>query len=174
MAHESNDSPEMNNVNKYDQGRNKVLSFFLSTRESGLGDTRMKLVKHCTNCIPSLSPLLLLLQPTATMDGDREVLIEKAQMAEQAERYPDMVEAMKALAEKYPELTNTERNLLSVAYKNVVGARRSACRVISSIEAKSSTEAGKIASEYRVKIAKELNETCGEVLVRMNYYEVCF
>ena len=34
------------------------------------------------------------------------------------------------------ELTNEERNLLSVAYKNVVGSRRSSWRVISSIEAK--------------------------------------
>lgn len=107
------------------------------------------------------------------MDGEREELIEKAQMSEQAERYPDMVEAMKTLAEKYPELTNTERNLLSVAYKNVVGARRSAWRVICSIEGKSSAEASvcKSAAEYRVTIAEELNNICGEVLVRMSYYE---
>lgn len=103
------------------------------------------------------------------MDGDREQLIERAQMAEQAERYPDMVEAMRTLAEKYPQLTNTERNLLSVAYKNVVGARRSAHRVISSIEHRSSKgeEASGVAAEYRANIAKELNEICGEVLVRM-------
>ena len=34
------------------------------------------------------------------------------------------------------ELVNEERNLLSVAYKNVVGARRSSWRIISSIEQK--------------------------------------
>lgn len=109
------------------------------------------------------------------MEGDREDLIERAQMAEQAERYPDMVLAMKTLAEKHPELTNTERNLLSVAYKNVVGARRSAWRVISSIEAKSSADTSfvKTAGDYKVKISKELNEICEEVLVRMDYFQVC-
>ena len=36
----------------------------------------------------------------------------------------------------FSELVNEERNLLSVAYKNVVGARRSSWRIISSIEQK--------------------------------------
>ncbi|CAO2577838.1 14-3-3 protein beta/alpha [Lemmus lemmus] len=43
---------------------------------------------------------------------------------------------MKAVTEQGHELSNEERNLLSVAYKNVVGARRSSWRVISSIEQK--------------------------------------
>ena len=47
-----------------------------------------------------------------------------------------MAETMKAVTETGVELTNEERNLLSVAYKNVVGARRSSWRVISSIEQK--------------------------------------
>ena len=45
-----------------------------------------------------------------------------------------MVEAMKSVAKMDVELTTEERNLLSVAYKNVVGARRAASRIISSIE----------------------------------------
>ncbi len=40
---------------------------------------------------------------------------------------------MKAYAEKELVLDEKERNLLSVAYKNVVGAERSAWRVISSV-----------------------------------------
>merc|ERR1712063_116882 len=52
------------------------------------------------------------------------------------------------------------------AYKNVVGARRSSWRVISSIEQK--TEGAKkkqaMAKEYREKIEKELNDICGDVL----------
>ena len=45
-------------------------------------------------------------------------------MAEQAERYEEMVEAMRSIAKLGVELTPDERSLLSVAYKNVVGARR--------------------------------------------------
>lgn len=47
-----------------------------------------------------------------------------------------MVEAMKKVASMDVELTVEERNLLSVAYKNVIGARRASWRIISSIEQK--------------------------------------
>lgn len=47
-----------------------------------------------------------------------------------------MVTNVKQLAELQVQLTVEERNLLSVAYKNVVGARRASWRVLSSIEAK--------------------------------------
>lgn len=40
------------------------------------------------------------------------------------DRYDDMAQAMKSVTETGVELSNEERNLLSVAYKNVVGARR--------------------------------------------------
>ena len=68
--------------------------------------------------------------------AQKEELVQKAKLAEQAERYDDMAGAMKSVTEIGGELTNEERNLLSVAYKNVVGARRSSWRVISSIEQK--------------------------------------
>lgn len=48
----------------------------------------------------------------------------------------EMVEAMKKVASLDVELTVEERNLLSVAYKNVIGARRASWRIISSIEQK--------------------------------------
>jgi len=66
------------------------------------------------------------------------------------------------------ELSNEERNLLSVAYKNVVGARRSSWRVISSIEQKieGSERKQAMAREYRETIEKELSEVCKDVLVR--------
>lgn len=47
-----------------------------------------------------------------------------------------MVDAMKKVASLNVELTVEERNLLSVAYKNVIGARRASWRIISSIEQK--------------------------------------
>ena len=67
-------------------------------------------------------------------------------------------------------LYDEERNLLSVAYKNVVGGRRSSWRVISSIEMKSSPdseERAKLAKEYRETIEKELKTICEEVLVSL-------
>ena len=73
---------------------------------------------------------------------------------------------MKLVTEGGSELSNEERNLLSVAYKNVVGTKRSSWRVISSIEQKSSDdEKQKMAKEYREKIEEELSKICKEVLV---------
>lgn len=51
---------------------------------------------------------------------DKNDQVQKAKLAEQAERYDDMAAAMKAVTEESKELSNEERNLLSVAYKNVV------------------------------------------------------
>ncbi|EDL88205.1 rCG52413 [Rattus norvegicus] len=52
---------------------------------------------------------------------EKTELIQKAKLAEQAKRYDDMATCMKAVMEQGAELSNEERNLLSVAYKNVVG-----------------------------------------------------
>uniref|UniRef100_A0A7N6FER9 14-3-3 domain-containing protein n=1 Tax=Anabas testudineus TaxID=64144 RepID=A0A7N6FER9_ANATE len=97
---------------------------------------------------------------------DKNDLVQKAKLSEQAERYDDMASAMKAVTEQGLELSNEERNLLSVAYKNVVGARRSSWRVISSIEQKTEGNEKKqqMARDYRVKIESELQEICHDVL----------
>lgn len=102
-----------------------------------------------------------------TMSVDKEELVQRAKLAEQAERYDDMAAAMKSVTETGVELSNEERNLLSVAYKNVVGARRSSWRVISSIEQKTegSERKQQMAKEYREKVEKELREICYDVLV---------
>lgn len=95
----------------------------------------------------------------------KETNVERAKLAEQAERYDDMAQSMKLVTESGTELSNEERNLLSVAYKNVVGTKRSSWRVISSIEQKSGDdEKQKMAKEYREKIEGELNVICKEVL----------
>lgn len=100
---------------------------------------------------------------------DKSDLVQKAKLAEQAERYDDMAAAMKAVTEGGVELSNEERNLLSVAYKNVVGARRSSWRVTSSIEQKTESNEKKqqMAREYREKIESELQEICNDVLVTL-------
>ncbi|EDQ86942.1 uncharacterized protein MONBRDRAFT_38193 [Monosiga brevicollis MX1] len=101
---------------------------------------------------------------------DREDIVSQAKLAEQAERYDDMANAMKKVTEMDSELSNEERNLLSVAYKNVVGARRSSWRVISSIESKTegSERKQQMAREYRESIEKELKEICEQVLELLN------
>ncbi|KAI0564308.1 14-3-3 protein [Gracilaria domingensis] len=66
------------------------------------------------------------------------------------------------------ELTVEERNLLSVAYKNVIGARRASWRIISSIEQKEENKGNtvhvEITKEYRSKIEAELNNICQDIL----------
>ncbi|OQR73762.1 14-3-3 protein zeta-like [Tropilaelaps mercedesae] len=103
---------------------------------------------------------------------DKEQLVQHAKIAEQAERYDDMAAAMKEITENSLELSNEERNLLSVAYKNVVGARRSSWRVISSIEQKTEGSEKKqvMAKEYREKVEKELTDICNDVLSLLDQF----
>ncbi|EYC45133.1 hypothetical protein Aduo_019082 [Ancylostoma duodenale] len=100
------------------------------------------------------------------MADNKDELVQRAKLAEQAERYDDMAQSMKKVTELGAELSNEERNLLSVAYKNVVGARRSSWRVISSIEQKTegSEKKQQMAKEYREKVEKELRDICQDVL----------
>jgi len=94
-----------------------------------------------------------------------------AKLAEQAERYEEMVEFMEKVSASVgesEELSVEERNLLSVAYKNVIGARRASWRIISSIEQKEESRgnADHVASikDYRGKIEAELSNICDGIL----------
>lgn len=83
-----------------------------------------------------------------------------------------MVEEMRLVAgltdANTGELSVEERNLLSVAYKNVIGARRASWRIISSIEQKEENKGNAnhvdITKEYRSKIEAELNKICKDIL----------
>merc|ERR1712137_985259 len=61
-----------------------------------------------------------------------------------------------------------ERNLLSVAYKNAVGARRAAWRILTSVEqkekSKGNEEFAKYAKEYCGKVEQELQKICDTIL----------
>lgn len=67
----------------------------------------------------------------------------------------EMVESMKKVASMDVELTVEERNLLSVAYKNVIGARRASWRIISSLEQKEENKGG----EDKLKMIREYRKT---------------
>lgn len=95
---------------------------------------------------------------------DRDLLVYRAKLAEQAERFDEMAEDMKEVAKQPQELTVEERNLLSVAYKNVIGSRRASWRVITSIEQKGDNDKATHVKEYKEKIETELISICDEIL----------
>jgi 14-3-3 protein epsilon len=93
--------------------------------------------------------------------ADREDRVFMAKLAEQAERYEEMRDSMKTVATYDTELTVEERNLLSVAYKNVIGARRASWRIASSMEQKEDDD---MVRSYRMQIEGELKDICGDIL----------
>ncbi|CAL9691548.1 unnamed protein product [Knipowitschia caucasica] len=103
--------------------------------------------------------------------SEKEDLVSRAKLAEQAERYEDMVKFMTTVTQEAKETLSVEdRNLLSVAYKNVVGAKRSAWRVLFNLEKRSDAKAAALAKSYREEIEKELNETCTNVVELLDKY----
>ncbi|XP_022132873.1 14-3-3 protein 7-like [Momordica charantia] len=102
------------------------------------------------------------------MAKERELLVYSARLAEQAERYEDMVEEMKKVAKLNVELTVEERNLLSIGYKNVIGARRASWRILSSIEQKEGAKHNEKNVEriigYRRRVEDELSKICSDIL----------
>eukprot|EP00970_Alexandrium_tamarense_P011080 scaffold2353_cov180-Alexandrium_tamarense.AAC.3 len=99
-----------------------------------------------------------------TLKMDRDSLVYKAKLAEQAERFDEMVSDMKEVARQPQELTVEERNLLSVAYKNVIGSRRASWRVVTSIEQKGDADKMSIIKDYKAKIENELCDICNDIL----------
>ena len=95
---------------------------------------------------------------------DRDSLVYKAKLAEQAERFDEMVADMKEVAKQPQELTVEERNLLSVAYKNVIGSRRASWRVVTSIEQKGDADKMTVIKDYKAKIEAELVDICNDIL----------
>ncbi|KAF7140702.1 hypothetical protein RHSIM_Rhsim06G0131500 [Rhododendron simsii] len=100
--------------------------------------------------------------------ASRENFVYIAKLAEQAERYDEMVDSMKKVAMLDIDLTVEERNLLSVGYKNVVGARRASWRILTSIEQKEESRGNdqnaKRIKEYRHKVETELTDICTDIM----------
>jgi len=92
-------------------------------------------------------------------------LVELVRVAETAERYEDMCKFVKKLVEvktsKGTDLDVEERNLLSVAYKNVVGSKRASWRTLSG-GFDEGDEA--IINQYRGIVENELEEICKDVI----------
>jgi len=86
-----------------------------------------------------------------------------ARVAEQAERFEDMVTYLQeAISTKSGEdFTIDERNLLSVGFKNLIGSQRGAIRTIGAIEQNPKYQKfGDALGAYKKKIESELYDKC--------------
>lgn len=101
------------------------------------------------------------------MTVDRERLVWAARINEKAERYEDMAQPMKTIAENFKILTIEERNLLSVAFKNLVGSRRASWRTLSVAENRDGGEGSTMAKAVKILsqvVGSELTNCCEDVL----------
>jgi hypothetical protein len=99
-------------------------------------------------------------------------LVEMAKCAEGAERYEDMCCFMHKRVSDFPDspLNVEERNYLSVAYKNVIGARRASWRAITGeLEATDDPTNGPF-SAYKKQIEEELENISQDVLKLLESY----
>ena len=89
-----------------------------------------------------------------------------ARVAEQAERFEDMVDFLRpVLEEKGADITSDERNLLSVAFKNLISSKRTAWRTLSAIEQNPKyTKFGESLSAYKKKLEDGLYRDCDNVI----------
>merc|ERR1711920_21930 len=89
-----------------------------------------------------------------------------ARVAEQAERFEDMVDFLsKVLDEKGGDVTADERNLLSVAFKNLISSKRAACRTIAAIEQNPKySKFGDALGKYKETIEGQLTADCEKVV----------
>merc|ERR1711998_314708 len=89
-----------------------------------------------------------------------------AKIAEAAERYEDMTAyMMRSVADlSGNDLSVEQRNLISVGYKNLMAARRTAWRVTDTqIATEKDDQIKNKATEYKEKIAKELKDLVSQV-----------
>ena len=93
-----------------------------------------------------------------------------ARVAEQAERFEDMVKFLsKVLDEKGGDVTADERNLLSVAFKNLISSKRAACRTIAAIEQNPKySKFGSALADYKTGIEEKLISDCENVIKIIN------
>ena len=85
---------------------------------------------------------------------------------------------MKSIVFMSKGLEEEERNLLSVAYKNAIGARRSAWRIIHSLEdkeiANGNTKMSELAARRREDIEKEIKDISAGLLELLDKYLIAY
>eukprot|EP00051_Salpingoeca_urceolata_P034110 m.23623 g.23623 ORF g.23623 m.23623 type:complete len:262 (-) comp7239_c0_seq2:257-1042(-) len=103
------------------------------------------------------------------MAGDeRDRALQLARLAEQCGRYDDMAAAMEEVVGCQAALNSEERNLLSLAFKNVVGSKRVAWRALSALEQKMSDKGAEkkveLVQNYCKQVEAELIAACDTVI----------
>jgi len=95
-----------------------------------------------------------------------EKKIFMARVADQAERYEDMVDFLEEIIkESSDDVSMDVRNLLSVGFKNLISAQRSAWKTVQAIEQnKKYQEYASNCAEYRDKISNELGTNCDKII----------
>ena len=105
-------------------------------------------------------------EPRTTLAG-RDKQVYFAKLAEQSKLYDAIIEYLEELGELDDELSVEERNLLSVPYKNAVGNRLAARRIIASAEQREKIEGNDDnaawAREYCTKVEGELQKICSAI-----------
>ena len=93
-----------------------------------------------------------------------------ARVAEQAERFEDMVDFLEEVLEvKGGEVNPDERNLLSVAFKNLISSKRAACRTISAIEQNPKySKFNSALLQYKAQIESQLQADCQKIIDMIN------
>ncbi|KAJ3571430.1 hypothetical protein NP233_g3765 [Leucocoprinus birnbaumii] len=88
----------------------------------------------------------------------REECLFVAELASESERYQDVVSQIKFIVNQYgAQLTIDERNLLSIAYKNLTNSLRNSWRILDSQEMN-------LVRHQREKVEKELADVCKDIV----------
>lgn len=118
--------------------------------------------------ISNIPPYDFNIARTTYKDRERSALVFLARSAEKGERFDDMCRMIRELI-KYisispqvqdRDLTEEERNLFSIAYKNVIGSLRAAYRSLRSEDNKFED----IIDDYKLQLEKELNGICQDII----------
>ena len=93
-----------------------------------------------------------------------------ARVAEQAERFDDMVTYLESVLDtKGSEVSSDERNLISVAFKNLISSKRAACRTIAAIEQNPKYQKyDQALKDYKTTIENQLIADCERIISIIN------
>jgi len=99
-------------------------------------------------------------------DYDDKDILKLVEVAEASERYQDMCDWLKKLVlrkyEAKEPLSVDERNLLSVAYKNVVGTKRQSWRTLAQGNFPGLED--DVLAQYRSVVERELEDVCRDII----------